>query len=119
MKEKQNIVEDRKFMLDKANYQLKMLKANSTQIKKQITEKMYGVLRERQEDKMKAKAWISFVVINKYFKKVQKRINVVRKLYEAELNRQRKARQLQMFFLEAMKAKALNIKMRKIDWVPP
>ena len=42
---------------------MKMLKANSTQIKKQITEKMYGVLRERQEDKMKVKAWISFVVI--------------------------------------------------------
>ena len=23
-----------------------------------------------------------------------------------------------MFFLEAMKAKALNIKMRRIDWIP-
>ena len=106
-------------MLDKANYQLKMLKANSTQIKKQITEKMYAVLRERQEDKMKAKAWISFVVINKYFKKVQKRISVVRKLYEAELDRQRKARQLQIFVLGALKARALCKKMPSLYWSPP
>lgn len=67
LKEKQNIAEDRKFMLDKANYQLKMLKANSSQIKKQITEKMYAVLRERQENKTRVKAWISFVIIARYF----------------------------------------------------
>ena len=47
LKEKHQIAEDRKYMLDKANYQLKMLKANAPAIKKQITEKMYGVLKER------------------------------------------------------------------------
>ena len=71
-----------------------MLKANSVNIKKQITEKMYLVLKERQEDKTKVKAWISFVIISKYFRKVEKRISVVREKYERELNRQRKARML-------------------------
>ena len=95
-----------------------MLKANSVQIKKQITEKMYTLLRERQEDKTRVKAWISFVIISKYFLKVDNRISVVRSKYEKELRRQKKARMLQIFFLESMKAKALNIKMRKIDWAP-
>lgn len=82
LKEKHHIVEDRKYMLDKANYQLKMLKANSAAIKKQITEKMYSVLRERQEDKTRVKSWISFVVISKYFLLVEKRISMVKDLYE-------------------------------------
>ena len=105
-------------MLDKANYQLKMLKANSTAIKKQITEKMYAVLRERQEDKTRVKAWISFVVIHRYFQKVERRVKVVRELYEEEVLRQKKARQLQLWFLSATKAKALNIAMPKLDWRP-
>ena len=81
-------------MLDKANYQLKMLKSNSQQIKKQITDKMYHVLKAKKEDRERARAWISHAVILKSFLAVEKRFQVIREIFQAEKGRQIKARRL-------------------------
>ena len=71
-------------MLEKANYQLKMLKSNSQQIKKQITDKMYHVLKAKKEDRKRARSWISYVVILKCFMSVEKRFQVIKAIFEAE-----------------------------------
>ena len=95
---------------------MKLMKNNSITIRNQITDQMKTILRQRKDNRLIARAWISFVTILRCFLNQEKRFLAKKKHYESKATRQKMARVLQMYILESMKCKAFNTRRKKLDW---